>query len=505
MSPFIRKVKTASGATAVQLARRVNGRDKIIKHLGSAHTDQELAVLLEIARQQLDPGQGEFDLALPLEPPPEQTQTLSRTDGAVVTGHASRLLWDCLQQAYRACGFARLNDNAFEQLVLARIVEPTSKTGTGRVLNDLGITPVHLSTIKRCLARIQERDYRGIASEACFDYAAASDGLALVLYDVTTLYFEAEHEDNLRKVGFSKERRVDPQIVVGLLVDQHGYPLEIGCFEGNHAETRTIVPILRQFQARHKLDDIVVVADAGMLSNKNLLDLEHAGYKFIVGARCAKAPLDLAERFTCRGDAFTDGEIIETITTLGQGRTKWRAVYHWSRKRFVRDNQTLNQQRNRAIAQITGEKPVRKARFVNTSGGKKSFDEAAYERAQQVAGLKGYVTNISVERLAGAGVIAAYHDLWHVEQSFRMSKSDLRARPIFAHTRDSIEAHLTVVFCALAVARHIQTVTGVSIKKFVQLLRPLREVTVHVNGHELLAKPEIPADVGEILRAFKTH
>lgn len=330
-------------------------------------------------------------------------------------------------------------------------------------------------------------------------------GLALVLYDVTTLYFEAENEDNLRKVGFSKERRVDPQIVVGLLVDQHGYPLEIGCFEGNHAETRTIVPILRQFQARHQLDDIVVVADAGMLSNKNLLDLDDAGYKFIVGARSAKAPLDLAERFTRGGDAFTDGEIIETITTLGHTRTKWRAVYQWSRKRFVRDNQTLNQQRNRAIAQITGEKPVRKARFVNTSGGKKSFDEAAYERAQQVAGLKGYVTNMSVERLAGAGVIAAYHDLWHVEQSFRMSKSDLRARPIFAHTRDSIEAHLTVVFCALAVARHIQTVTGVSIKKFVQLLRPLREVTVNINGHELLAKPEIPADVSEILAAFKTH
>ncbi len=103
MSPFIRKVKTASGATAVQLARRVNGRDKIIKHLGSAHTDQELAVLLEIARQQLDPGQGEFDLALPLEPPPEQTQTLSRTDGAVVTGHASRLLWDCLQPDLDLC------------------------------------------------------------------------------------------------------------------------------------------------------------------------------------------------------------------------------------------------------------------------------------------------------------------------------------------------------------------------------------------------------------------
>lgn len=125
----------------------------------------------------------------------------------------------------------------------------------------------------------------------------------------------------------------------------------------------------------------------------------------------------------------------------------------------MRDNQTLNQQRNRAIAQITGEKPVRKARFVKTNGGKKSFDETSFERAQQVAGLKGHVTNMSVERLGGAGVIVFYHDLWHVEQSFRMSKSDLRARPIVAHTRDSIEVHLTVVFCVLAVARHIQTVT----------------------------------------------
>lgn len=151
MSPFIRKVTTASGATAVQLARRVDGRDKIIKHLVSAHNDAELAVLIEIARQQLDPGQGEFDLGLAPEAAADSAPSPAQTDGAVVTGHASRLLWDALQQAYRACGFDRINDDAFEQLVLARIVEPTSETGTGRVLEDLGITPVHLSTIKRCL------------------------------------------------------------------------------------------------------------------------------------------------------------------------------------------------------------------------------------------------------------------------------------------------------------------------------------------------------------------
>ncbi len=149
--------------------------------------------------------------------------------------------------------------------------------------------------------------------------------LNLLLYDVTTLYFEAEKEDELRKVGYSKERRVDPQIVVGLLVDRTGFPLEIGCFEGNHAETRTIVPIVRQFQARHNIDggvEMVIAADAGMLSATNLKDLDAAGLKFIVGSRVTKAPADLASHFHWNGgDVFTDGQIIDTVTpTARQNR-----------------------------------------------------------------------------------------------------------------------------------------------------------------------------------------
>ena len=136
----------------------------------------------------------------------------------------------------------------------------------------------------------------------------------LVLYDVTTLYFEAEKEDDLRKVGFSKERRVDPQIVVGLLVDRTGFPLEIGCYAGNKAETATIIPIVKQFQARHHLADIVVVADAGMLSASNLKELDEAALRFIVGSRVTKAPIDLASHFRWHGDAFNDAQLIDTIT-----------------------------------------------------------------------------------------------------------------------------------------------------------------------------------------------
>ena len=134
------------------------------------------------------------------------------------------------------------------------------------------------------------------------------------MYDVTTLYFEAEHEDELRKVGYSKERRVDPQIVVGLLVDRGGFPLEITCWEGNKAETATILPTIRAFQERHGVADMVVVADAGMLSSANLKDLDAAGLRFIVGSRQTRAPGDLESHFRWHGDAFTDGQIIDTIT-----------------------------------------------------------------------------------------------------------------------------------------------------------------------------------------------
>jgi transposase len=128
----------------------------------------------------------------------------------------------------------------------------------------------------------------------------------------STLYFEAEKEDGLRKVGYSKERRVDPQVVVGLLVDRHGFPLEIGCFAGNRAETTTIVPVIKGFQERHALAELVVVADAGMLSAGNLRELDEADLRFIVGSRTTKAPADLESHFRWHGDAFTDGQVIDT-------------------------------------------------------------------------------------------------------------------------------------------------------------------------------------------------
>ena len=190
------------------------------------------------------------------------------------------------------------------------------------MLTEVGVVAPSRATFRRCLQRIVERDYRDSISRACYACATRGGGLALVLYDLTTLYFETPREDGLRKVGMSKERRVDPQVTVGLLTDTTGFPLAVHLFEGNKAETRTIVPVLAEFRDQHpETADIIVVADAGMLSAANLLALEEAGFRFIVGSKTSKAPYDLAEHLQRHGSTFADGQTIETIVSWARART----------------------------------------------------------------------------------------------------------------------------------------------------------------------------------------
>lgn len=228
---------------------------------------------------------------------------------------------------------------------MARLVEPTSKVDSIRVLQQLGRDPVHVNTLYNCLRRVVDRDYRTLLATACWEHVtgAGGPGVALVLYDLTTLYFEAEKEDGLRKVGMSKERRIDPQITVGLLVARDGFPLDIHVFEGNTAETKTLIPVITAFQQRHDIADMVVVADAGMLSAANLNALEDAGLSFIVGSRTSKAPKELEDHFGRRGNAIDDGEVVELSRPMGQvrDRRERRVVWHYKWQRAQRDYRTL--------------------------------------------------------------------------------------------------------------------------------------------------------------------
>ena len=313
---FIRKVKTKSGATAIQIARKVAGQLVGLEHLGSAHNSSELETLISLAKDRLQGNQmGLF---------PDQGNKLQ----IKLRQSSSTFLFQILNRQYQKLGFGQIEDSDFVNLCIARIVEPTSKLDSLRVLIDLGIYGLSKDRLYRCLKRVIKNDYRKTISQFCFDRVSGQN-LSLVLYDVTTLYFEIQKEDSYRKPGLSKERRLEPQIVVGLLVDQSGFPLGLQSFEGNTAETKTILPVLEKFQRKHHLEKITVVADAAMLSRTNLEALVANGYHFVVGSRLTKIPYDIAQ-FQKQG-SLTDNQIIDTK------KGDYRIIYQYREKRAKLD------------------------------------------------------------------------------------------------------------------------------------------------------------------------
>ena len=361
-------------------------------------------------------------------------------------------LWDGLCRAYELLGFdqATGRDSVFRDLVLARIIEPTSKADSLRVLAEVGVEPPAYRTLNRRLAGYAQPEWRQRIAAAC----AANAGLgpaSLVLYDVTTLYFETDAGDGFREPGFSKERRLEPQITVGLLTDATGFPLMVEAFEGNRAETTTMLPTITAFMAAHRLRDVTVVADAGMVSEANRNAIEAAGLSFILGMRIPDIPYVVAERLREHPDEqMPDGLILTQPWPAGPADKRRDQViyYQYKHDRARRTLRGIDEQVSKAERAVAGKVPVKRNRFIRLVGADKSVNRDLEVKARTLAGWKGYITNLP--NPTRGFVIDAYHRLFQIEASFRMSKHDLAARPIYHHKRESIEAHLTIVFAALA-------------------------------------------------------
>ena len=241
-----------------------------IEHIGSAHDDAELAVLKEVARQRLNAGQLSFDLpGLNSENDAGSAPHEPAGAGCVAPIASNRMgvLLEALKAAWKAVGLDRLDgaDEVFRQLVTARLIEPTSKQDSLRVLAEAGLSPVSYATVKRHLPSYATEGFTRDLSRLLAGYARIGRAW-LVLFDVTALYFETDKADGFREPGLSKERRLEPQITVGLLTDETGFPLRAGAFEGNKAETATTIPMINDFMEVYSLDDVVLAANAGMIS-----------------------------------------------------------------------------------------------------------------------------------------------------------------------------------------------------------------------------------------------
>jgi len=492
---YVRTVKTSSGATAVQIVWPSRSGSRKIEHLGSAHTAAQVELLQAAARQRIAAGQGELDLGLAA---PEAGGPLP------ITSSRAALLWDALASVFDRLGFTDAcdADAVFVQLVLARIIEPTSKEDALRVLTETGIVSASYRTIKRRLRSYAKDDFRQELSKACAAHAALGPG-RLVLYDVSTLYFETDTGDGFREPGFSKERRLEPQITIGLLTDAAGFPLAVRAFEGNKAETATMLPVLEEFIKAHELTSITVVADAGMISEANQKAIAEAGLTFILGTKIPRMPYQIAQwRRQHPGEPIPDGHIFTqpwpaTRKEKARGIPDRTIVYQYRADRARRTLRGIDEQVAKAQKAVDGEIAVKRNRFIKLSGATKSVNRELEAKARELAGIKGYTTNLT--DATPEFVIDAYHRLWHIESRFRMSKHDLRARPIYHHKHESIDAHLNIVFAALAISHWIEQTTGWSIKKFVRTARRYRTVTIQAGQHTITAAQPPPDDLAEAI------
>ena len=492
---YVRTVKTASGASAVQIVWSSRRGARQIEHIGSAHGQGELAALKAAAAERLAAGQAVLDLGVAApaggEPLPIMSSRMTH-------------LWGGLCAAYQVLGFesATKGDTVFRDLVLARIIEPASKLDTARVLREVGVQAASYATIKRRLPVYATSSWRRALAKASAAHAGLGPA-SLVLFDVSTLYFETDTGDGFREPGFSKERRLEPQITLGLLTDATGFPLTVEAFEGNQAETATMLPVINAFKKAHRLTDVTVVADAGMISEANQIALQGAGVSFILGTRIPYLP-DVVRQWQTqhRGETVPD-QLVLTQPWPASPSEKTRGIpdrviyYQFRTDRARRTLHGIAEQVAKAERAVAGTAPVKRNRYIQLSGATTSVNRELEAKNRALAGWKGYTTNLTGQ--TPDFVISAYHRLWHIEKSFRMSKHDLAARPIYHHLRESIDAHLSIVVTALAVSHWIEHQTGWSIKKFVRTTRRYRTVTIKAGNQTITAADPLPDDLRDAL------
>lgn len=450
-----RIVPTSSGKKALQVVSKRYGKVTVHKHIGSYSTPEQKAELLKKAEKFIiqTTGQTNFlDLISSVRP-----------FEIAITQSKPKFLYELLSDIYDKLGLLSYPDTIIRDLVIARLFKPASKLETIEILTDSFGKDYSLKTVYRHLKAGLKRGIKESFQAALINFAKESlgDNLRLVFYDVTTLYFESHIKTGLKDFGFSKDHRPqDTQVVIGLVVGKDGFPLYFDIFSGNTFEGHTFIPVIQGIKKFVQTEELVVIADAAMISKDNIEKLSDAGISFVVGARIANLPQTLIDSISAQLNS-TDGKIIT------EKYRNQRLICEYSSTRAAKDKSDRLKSLQKAQAAITTpSKLTNRFRFVKADGNRLSLNIDLLTKAEKLEGIKGYLTNTG---LASSVIIDRYHDLWRIENSFRLTKSDLEARPIFHRLDETIKAHLVIVFAGLAIAKYIEIKTNLSIKKVLKL------------------------------------
>lgn len=448
----MREKKNKSGIVSIQIIDKSSGKYKMLETIGSSGQSSVVEGLKAKGHQRIWELTGlqklNFDVG-------EEAALVEMFFNGITSMKlvGPELL---LGKLFEEIGFDAIKDDLFRHLVIARLCYPASKLKTVDYLYKYQGIETEVDRIYRYLDKLHEKQKETI-QQISYDHTCAVLGkqISIVFYDVTTLYFEAEQEDDLRKTGFSKDgKHQHPQIVLGLLVSEGGYPLAYDLFEGNKFEGHTMLPVVESFKEKYKLKTLVVVADSGLMSKANIEQLQAKGYSFIIGARIKNEPLLIQQKIL--GTKLSNGESVAV-----QKNEDIRIIISYSDARAKKDAHNRQRgleklQKKIKTGNLTKEHINNKGynKYLVLKGAAKiSIDENKFKDDGKWDGLKGYMTNTSLPK---EEIITSYKHLWQIEKAFRISKTDLRIRPVFHHLRKRIESHICIAFCAYKIYKELE-------------------------------------------------
>lgn len=457
---YIRRKKYPSGNVGIIVVEKISGKMKELTTIGIAKSDEEVEALVKRGQEWIDREQQRRHPRLDLFGKERIRFEQERMNAERLLNSITNIAIDgadlILDKVFDNVGFNRIEDDILRKLVKARLSYPASKSATVEYLKNHFDDDVSLSKIYRYLDKLSDSQHSIVQDISVGHTRKVLGGhIGVLFYDVTTLYFEADYEDELRKTGFSKEgRHKNPQIILGLLVSIGGYPLAYCIHEGNKYEGHTMLPVVTEFVRRYKLEDFIVVADSGLMNSDNVAELEANGYKYIIGAKIKAESKKIKEwilsqpKIDCQMVEYDKGDGKRLLVGYTDDRARKDA---YNREKGLR---RLEKAYRRGT--LTKENINKRGynKFLTMEGDVKvSIDYDKLETDAKWDGLKGYLTNTDIP---ASQVYAAYHNLWHVEQAFRISKSKIEIRPMFHFTRRRIEAHICICFVALKVYKELE-------------------------------------------------
>lgn len=475
---FYRKKQNASGSISVQIISKSSGKYKVVKTIGSSFNEQEVQRLIYLAKQEIERLSDQPKLFVS-ESDMIVEQVFSALNNSSIRTVGPEIIFG---RIYDSIGFGAIKEELFRHLVIARLAFPLSKLKTIDYVYRFQGVMLDIDVVYRFLDKLNNK-LKSQVEQIAFSHTkkVLQGSISVVFYDMTTLYFEASDEDDLRKTGFSKDgKHQNPQIYLGLLVGLGGYAIGYDIFEGNISEGHTLIPFIEKISKKFNLDKPVVVADAGLLSNDNIKALEDLDYQYIIGARIKNESEKIKKQILNR--QLSDGQMMAI-----KKPDNTRLIVAYATNRAVKDEQNRKRGLQRLEKQIKAGKLTKSS--INNKGYNKylkligdvsiEIDYLKFNNDRSWDGLKGYITNT---RINDNQVIENYKNLWYIEKAFRMSKTDLRIRPIYHRLKHRIEAHISISFTAYCIYKELERVlykekSTLSLKKASELTQNMYQIT----------------------------